>query len=99
MVKNDVPFKKGTWKADYFMETNKKEANPIIDVATIVLTLSSIILSQIIFYSGKKELGIFIGLWPPTFVALGTLLKQTFGKPGESPNLPVGGKDSSKGDA
>ncbi|MDB5082582.1 MAG: hypothetical protein JWP00_4506 [Chloroflexi bacterium] len=71
------------------METNSKAANPIIDLVTIVLTLVSIVLSQILFYSGKKELGIFIGLWPPTFVALGTLFKQTYGKPGESPDLPM----------
>ena len=67
---------------------NNKAANPIIDLITLVLTLSSIILSEIIYYSGKKELGIFIGLWPPTFVALGTLIKQTYGKPGEAPDLP-----------
>ena len=77
------------------METNTKAANPIIDVVTLVLTLSSIVLSQIIFYSGKKELGIFIGLWPPTFVALGTLIKQTYGKPGDSPELPKDLKSNS----
>lgn len=70
------------------METNSKEANPLIDMVTLVLTLGSILLSQILYFTGKKELGIFVGLWPPTFVALGTLIKQTYGKPGDSPNLP-----------
>lgn len=81
------------------MATNSKAANPIIDIATLVLTLSSIILSQVIYYTGKKELGIFIGLWPPTFVALGTLFKQTYGKPGDSPNIPDNVADKLKGDA
>lgn len=72
------------------METNSKAANPLIDMVTLVLTLGSIVLSQILYYTGKKDLGIFVGLWPPTFVALGTLIKQTYGKPGDSPDLPVG---------
>lgn len=71
------------------METNSKAANPLIDLVTLALALSSIVLSQILYFTGKKDLGIFIGLWPPTFVALGTLFKQTYGKPGDSPNIPV----------
>ncbi len=70
------------------MDNDTKKVNSTIDVITLVLTLGSILLSQIIYYTGKKELGIFIGLWAPTFVGLGTLIKQTFGKPGEAPELP-----------
>jgi hypothetical protein len=34
------------------------------------LTVGSIIASIYLFSTGKKQLGIFIGLWPPTFQAL-----------------------------
>lgn len=34
------------------------------------LTLGSIAASIYLFASGKRQLGIFIGLWPPTFQAL-----------------------------
>jgi hypothetical protein len=71
------------------MDNDSKKVNSTADLVTLVLTLVSIVLSQIIYYSGKKELGIFIGLWAPTFVGLGTLVKQTFAKPGEGPELPV----------
>lgn len=35
-----------------------------------ILTVGSIGASIALFLSGKKEAGIFIGLWPPTFQAL-----------------------------
>jgi hypothetical protein len=35
-----------------------------------ILTLGSIGASLALFFSGKKEAGIFVGLWPPTFQAL-----------------------------
>jgi hypothetical protein len=35
-----------------------------------ILTLGSIGASIALFMAGKKELAIFIGLWPPTFQAL-----------------------------
>ena len=34
------------------------------------LTLASIATSVALFMAGKKQLAIFIGLWPPTFQAL-----------------------------
>ena len=34
------------------------------------LTFGSIITSISFYLAGKKELAIFIGLWPPTFLAL-----------------------------
>lgn len=77
------------------MGNNNKANNATIDTATLGLTLGSIVLSQILYFTGKKELGIFVGLWPPTFVALGTLLKQTFGKPGEAPDLPTSSNGNS----
>lgn len=35
-----------------------------------ILTLGAIGASIALFLSGKKEAGIFVGLWPPTFQAL-----------------------------
>lgn len=35
-----------------------------------ILTIGSIVASIAFYASGKKSLGIFIGLWPPTFEAL-----------------------------
>jgi hypothetical protein len=35
-----------------------------------ILTIGSIGASIALYASGKKSLGIFIGLWPPTFQAL-----------------------------
>jgi hypothetical protein len=35
-----------------------------------ILTLGSIGASIVLFLSGKKTAGIFVGLWPPTFQAL-----------------------------
>jgi hypothetical protein len=35
-----------------------------------ILTLGSIGASIALFLAGKKQAGIFIGLWPPTFQAL-----------------------------
>ena len=35
-----------------------------------LLTIASIGASIALFASGKRELGIFVGLWPPTFEAL-----------------------------
>ena len=35
-----------------------------------ILTLGSIGASLALFFTGKKEAGIFVGLWPPTFQAL-----------------------------
>ncbi len=63
------------------MNNEQAEGNSkIIDIASLVLMLGSIIYSISLFSQGKREQAIFVGLWPPTFVALGTLLKQTFGK-------------------
>ncbi|MEP6923912.1 MAG: hypothetical protein ABI954_05585 [Pyrinomonadaceae bacterium] len=35
-----------------------------------ILTIGSIAASIALYVSGKKSLGIFVGLWPPTFEAL-----------------------------
>jgi hypothetical protein len=61
------------------MNTNEKN-NGFIDTVSLVATAGSIVYSIWLFQKGQREQAIFVGLWPPTFVALGTLLKQSFGK-------------------
>jgi len=39
------------------------------------LAAAAIAASVGLYLAGKKELGIFVGLWPPTFLALSTLNK------------------------
>ncbi len=45
-----------------------------------ILTLGSIGASIALFLSGKKEAGIFIGLWPPTFQALKAVTERNSNK-------------------
>jgi hypothetical protein len=45
-----------------------------------ILTLGSIGASIALFLSGKKEAGIFVGLWPPTFQALKAVTEKNKGK-------------------
>ncbi len=44
-----------------------------------ILTLGSIGASIALFFAGKKQAGIFVGLWPPTFQALKAVVDK--GKP------------------
>ncbi len=39
-------------------------------------TLGSIALSLVLYLSGRKDAGIFVGLWAPTFLNLGLYLRQ-----------------------
>lgn len=41
-----------------------------------ILTLGSIGASIALFLAGKKQAGIFIGLWPPTFQALKSVVEK-----------------------
>jgi hypothetical protein len=41
-----------------------------------ILTLASILASILLFFSGRKTAGIFVGLWPPTFQALKSASEQ-----------------------
>ena len=45
-----------------------------------ILTLGSIGASIALFLSGKKEAGIFVGLWPPTFQALKAVTERNRNK-------------------
>ncbi len=41
-----------------------------------ILTLGSIGASIALFLAGKKQAGIFVGLWPPTFQALKSVVER-----------------------
>lgn len=45
-----------------------KDAQAVIYAASAV----SIVLSIVLFAQGKRDAGIFTGLWAPTFLSLGT---------------------------
>lgn len=43
----------------------------------VYASVASIALSQYFFFMrGDRELGIFVGLWPPTFMALASYFRQ-----------------------
>jgi hypothetical protein len=42
-----------------------------------LLTFGSIGASIALYLSGKREAGIFVGLWPPTFQALKSVVDKT----------------------
>lgn len=48
--------------------------------------LGSILLSMVLYLSGKKEAGIFVGLWAPTILNLGLYNKLL--RPSQEPETP-----------
>lgn len=48
--------------------------------------LGSILLSIVLYLSGKKEAGIFVGLWAPTILNLGLYNKLL--RPSQEPETP-----------
>ena len=43
----------------------------------VMAAVASVVLSQYMFFvKGNREMGIFIGLWPPTFLAFGSHFNQ-----------------------
>ena len=62
---------KGGDAAESMLKTVDKSTEAATGISLFhILTLGSIGASIALFLSGKKEAGIFIGLWPPTFQAL-----------------------------
>jgi hypothetical protein len=47
----------------------------IIDILVLISALSSLIFSEILFFSGEKDNAIFIGLWVPSILAFGIYLR------------------------
>jgi hypothetical protein len=47
----------------------------LADKFLFVAALLSLIFSEILFFKGEKESGIFIGIWVPSILAFGIYLK------------------------
>ena len=45
-----------------------------------ILTIGSIGASLALFFTGNKQAGIFVGLWPPTFQALKSVVDKNKGR-------------------
>jgi hypothetical protein len=68
-------------------QTDKAEAllktidNTTVDSTGIslfhILTIGSIGASLALFFSGNRQAGIFVGLWPPTFQALKSVVDKS----------------------
>ena len=58
-------------KAEEMLRTADETTKESTGISLLhILTLASIGASVALFFSGKKQAGIFVGLWPPTFQAL-----------------------------
>ena len=54
-----------------------KDASKTTDQIVLASSVASIALSLYLYNSGKRETGIFVGLWAPTILAVGTFLKAS----------------------
>ena len=45
------------------------------DISMFLAAFSSLIFSEILWFKGEKEAGIFIGLWVPSILGFAILLK------------------------
>lgn len=47
----------------------------LTDIIMLVATLASLIYSEILFFQGEKETGIFVGIWVPSILGFAIYLK------------------------
>jgi hypothetical protein len=62
-----------------FTETSKglmAQAEQAPDTLYLGTVIGSIFLSALLLFMGKKELSIFVGLWPPTLLGLARMMKE-----------------------
>ncbi|WP_136717504.1 hypothetical protein [Halorientalis salina] len=67
------------------MATRTQEEDAAVEVAQrsstdpyIVAAVASVLLSWYEFFvQGNREMGLFVGLWPPTFLAFGSYFEQS----------------------
>lgn len=64
------------------MSTQEQEAAEAVGRTgmdpAVVASIAAIALSWYEFFlQGNREMGLFVGLWPPTFLAFGSYFKQT----------------------
>lgn len=46
-----------------------------VDILMLVAAFLSLVFSEILWFSGEKEAGIFIGIWVPSILGFAILLK------------------------
>lgn len=51
----------------------------------LAASLASIVTSVCLYASGRKEIGVFVGLWAPTFLSLGSFLNEAGAAARQSP--------------
>lgn len=59
---------------DIDRETTERTGTSIFHI----LTIASIVGSLVLFLSGRKTWGIFVGLWPPTIQALKSVIDSRY---------------------
>lgn len=60
------------------MDNTSKITNELV----LVSSAASIALSVYLYAKGKREAGIFVGLWAPTILGMGAFLKSDNASPG-----------------
>jgi hypothetical protein len=66
-----------TDKAESVLKTIDESTQQSTGVSLFhILTIGSIGASLALFFSGNKQAGIFVGLWPPTFQALKSVVDK-----------------------
>ena len=58
------------------MASTQPDANPGTTTVVMATSLASIALAVGIYLTGNKKGGIFVGLWAPTILAIGTYLNS-----------------------
>ncbi len=46
-----------------------------VDILMLIAAFASLIFSEVLWFSGEKEAGIFIGIWVPSILGFAILLK------------------------
>lgn len=46
-----------------------------VDILMLIAAFISLIFSEVLWFSGEKEAGIFIGIWVPSILGFAILLK------------------------
>ena len=71
----------GTDAAESMLRTVDESTKDATGISLFhILTLGSIGASIALFFSGNKQAGIFVGLWPPTFQALKAVVDKNKNK-------------------
>lgn len=47
----------------------------LVDIIMLVATLVSLAYSEVLFFQGERETGIFVGLWVPSILGFAIYLK------------------------